>query len=130
MKVLPFKIPKPEFDALIYQEDNDDFFFEGDYHLKSQAGRYDPNTQSWVIDDVTSPCIDSGDPDSPIGQEPFPNGGIINMGAYGGTSEASKSFFGEPICEIIIAGDINGDCKVDLKDFALIAIHWLWEDGF
>lgn len=28
MKVLPFKIPKPEFDALIYQEDNDDFFFD------------------------------------------------------------------------------------------------------
>ena len=28
MKVLPFKIPKPEFDALIYQEDNGDFFFD------------------------------------------------------------------------------------------------------
>ena len=28
MKVLPFKIPKPEFDALIYQEDNSDFFFD------------------------------------------------------------------------------------------------------
>ena len=28
---------------------------------------------------------------SPIGPEPFPNGGLINMGAYGGTTQASKS---------------------------------------
>ncbi len=63
----------------------------GDYHLKSQAGRWDPASQSWVIDDVTSPCIDSGDPSTPIGMEPPPNGGIINMGAYGGTAQASKS---------------------------------------
>jgi hypothetical protein len=66
---------------------------------------------------------------SPVGQEPFPNGGIVNMGAYGGTAQASKSYFGEPICQIIIAGDINGDCKVDFNDFALMAAHWL-EDGY
>jgi len=69
----------------------DDFFVVGDYHLKSQAGRWDPNSASWVADDVTSPCIDAGDPNSPIGDEPEPNGGIINMGVYGGTTEASKS---------------------------------------
>jgi len=63
----------------------------GDYHLKSQAERFDPDTQSWVIDDVASPCIDAGDPNSPVAFEPNPNGGIINMGAYGGTAEASKS---------------------------------------
>jgi hypothetical protein len=62
-----------------------------DYHLKSQAGRWDPQSESWVVDDVTSPCIDAGDPATPIGLEPVPNGGIINMGAYGGTGEASKS---------------------------------------
>ncbi|MCJ7777467.1 MAG: hypothetical protein MUP16_04045, partial [Sedimentisphaerales bacterium] len=99
----------------------------GDYHLKSQAGRWDANSASWVKDDVTSPCIDAGDPASPIGLEPFPNGGIINMGAYGGTAEASKSYFGQPLCETIVAGDINGDCKVDFKDFALMAFHWLEE---
>ncbi len=104
---------------------NDDFWVDGDYHLKSQAGRWDRMTQSWVKDDVTSPCIDSGDPMSPIGQEPFPNGGCINTGAYGGTTEASKSYFGEPVCETIIAGDINGDCKVNLADFAIMALHWL-----
>jgi predicted outer membrane repeat protein len=66
-------------------------WINGDYHLKSQAGRWDPNSQTWVMDDVTSPCIDAGDPNTPVGDEPFPNGGRINMGAYGGTIEASKS---------------------------------------
>jgi hypothetical protein len=103
-------------------------WIDGDCHLKSQAGRWDPKTQSWVKDDVTSPCIDAGDPMSPIGLEPFPNGGRINMGAYGGTAEASKSYFGEPLCETIVAGDINGDCRVDFADFAILAEHWL-EDG-
>jgi len=64
---------------------------DGDYHLKSQAGRWNLNSQSWIFDDVTSPCIDSGDPNMPVGEEPEPNGGRINMGAYGGTQEASKS---------------------------------------
>jgi parallel beta-helix repeat protein len=104
---------------------NDDYWVDGDYHLKSQAGRYDPNTETWIKDDVTSPCIDAGNPMSPIGHEPFPNGGIINMGAYGGTAEASKSYFGESVCETIVAGDINGDCKVDFTDFAIMALHWL-----
>ncbi len=97
----------------------------GDYHLKSRAGRWDANEARWVIDEVTSPCIDAGDPMTPIGLEPFPNGGIVNMGAYGGTAEASKSYFGEPVCETIVAGDINGDCKVNFEDFRLMALHWL-----
>ena len=104
-------------------------FFEGDYHLKSQAGRWDPNTQSWVQDANTSPCIDKGNPNSPIGLEPFPNGGRINMGAYGGTPEASKSYFGRPPCQIIIAGDVNGDCKVNWLDFQLLALHWLRDEN-
>jgi hypothetical protein len=104
---------------------NDDFWVDGDYHLKSQASRWDPKTQAWVMDDVTSPCIDAGDPNSPISHEPFPNGGRINMGAYGGTAESSKSYFGKLPCETIIAGDINGDCRVDFKDFTLMASHWL-----
>jgi predicted outer membrane repeat protein len=109
------------------EDANDDFWVDGNYHLKSQAGRWDANEARWTIDEVTSPCIDAGDPMSPVGFEPFPNGGIINMGAYGGTSEASKSYFGKPSCETIIAGDINGDCKVNFLDFWLMALHWLEE---
>ncbi|KPJ91014.1 MAG: hypothetical protein AMJ53_12505 [Gammaproteobacteria bacterium SG8_11] len=97
----------------------------GDYHLKSQGGRWNQSSQTWVKDAGTSPCIDAGNPHSPVGFEPFPNGGRINMGAYGGTPEASKSYFGNPICETIVAGDINGDCKVNFLDFQLLALHWL-----
>jgi hypothetical protein len=63
----------------------------GDIHLKSQAGRWDHITGTRVKDRDHSPCIDAGDPNSPIGDEPFPNGGRVNMGAYGGTDEASLS---------------------------------------
>jgi len=96
----------------------------GDYHVKSQGGRWDANEGRWTTDEATSPCINAGDPRTPIGLEPFPNGGIINMGAYGGTAEASKSWFGEPRCEVIVAGDVNGDCRVDFLDFRLMALHW------
>ena len=96
----------------------------GDYRLKSQAGRWDPLSESWTQDDVTSPCIDAGDPMSPIGLELFPNGGFINMGAYGGMTEAGKSYFGQPACESIVAGDLNGDCQVDRADLEIMALHW------
>jgi hypothetical protein len=108
---------------------NDDIWVDGDYHLKSQAGRWEPNSGSWVQDDVTSPCIDAGNPMDPIGLEPFPNGGIINMGAYGGTVEASKSYFGRPICEVIVSGDVNGDCIVNFLDFRIMALHWLQDNN-
>jgi parallel beta-helix repeat protein len=104
------------------------FVDSGDYHLKSQAGRWEPSSQAWVQDEVTSLCIDAGNTNSPIGFEPFPNGGIINMGAYGSTSEASKSYFGGPVCEIIVAGDVNGDCKVNFLDFRLMALNWLRDE--
>jgi hypothetical protein len=100
-------------------------WYPGDFHLKSQAGRWDTAGESWVQDDVTSPGIDAGDPDDPVGYELFPNGGIVNMGAYGGTYEGSKSYFGGPVCDTHFAGDINGDCRIDLLDFYFITLHWL-----
>lgn len=63
----------------------------GDFHLRSAAGRYDPESGRWVASGETSPCIDAGDPLSPVGNETAPNGGRINLGAYGGTAEASRS---------------------------------------
>jgi len=95
-----------------------------DYHLKSQAGRWDTLSEGWTQDDVTSPCIDAGDPLSPIGPEPFPNGGFVNMGAYGGTTQAGNSYFGGPPCNYIVAGDLNGDCQVDHADLEIMALHW------
>ena len=66
-------------------------WIEGDYHLRSQTGRWDPASESWVLDEITSPCIDAGDPNALVNDESEPNGGRINLGAYGGTAEASKS---------------------------------------
>jgi predicted outer membrane repeat protein len=103
---------------------NDDFWVDGDVHLKSRAGRWDPVSESWVKDDEDSPCIDAGDPSGPIGDELSPNGGIANLGAYGGTTEASKSYFGEPVCETRMAGDVNGDCKVDFEDLLIVLSQW------
>ena len=81
------------------------------------------------MDTSTSPAIDAGDISDPIGYELFPNGGIINIGAYGGTDEASKSYFGTTPCTTIVAGDINGDCKVDFKDFAFMGNNWLEDNN-
>ncbi|MGB2864176.1 MAG: right-handed parallel beta-helix repeat-containing protein, partial [Sedimentisphaerales bacterium] len=71
----------------------------GDYHLKSEGWRWNTNSESWTYDNVTSRCIDAGDPISPLGDElmsaprdPDNEYGInlyINMGAYGGTYQAS-----------------------------------------
>ncbi|MBN2593726.1 MAG: C10 family peptidase [Sedimentisphaerales bacterium] len=62
-----------------------------DYHLASRTGRWDPMSRNWIKDMITSPCVDAGDANTPVNLEPYPNGGIVNMGAYGGTEEASKS---------------------------------------
>lgn len=72
-------------------ETEDVVWTAGDYHLRSQAGRWDPAAQMWTPDEVTSPCIDGGDPSGGAAQEPVPSGGLINLGAYGGTAAASKS---------------------------------------
>ena len=73
----------------------------GDYHLKSQAGRWDPYSASWLIDDVTSLCIDAGEANSDWTAELWPHGKRINMGAYGGTQQASMSLstVGHPLSE-------------------------------
>ncbi len=92
----------------------------GDYHLKSQAGRWDANSESWVQDAVTSPCIDAGNPGCPLGDEPAPNGNRRNMGAYGGIAEASKS----PANWRSIA-DMNNDRILDYNDLKVFAGYWL-----
>ncbi|MHC4623975.1 MAG: right-handed parallel beta-helix repeat-containing protein [Planctomycetota bacterium] len=74
--------------------DADPYFADADnsdFHLKSEIGRWDPCSETWVRDDVTSPCIDGGDPNSDCSAEPSPHGSRINMGAFGDTTEASKS---------------------------------------
>jgi hypothetical protein len=94
----------------------------GDFHLKSEAGRWDPDSQSWVKDGVSSPCIDTGDPDSDWRAELWPHGGHINIGAYGGTPETSMSLWDAgSIADLNIDGEIGG------KDMKLLTDKWLFE---
>ncbi len=66
-------------------------YVAGDYHLQSKAGHWNPKTLAWILDEVTSLCIDAGDPNAVFNLEPMPNGGRANLGAYGGTVEASRT---------------------------------------
>jgi len=61
----------------------------GDFHVKSKYGRF--KNGQFVMDDVSSPAIDAGNPASDFSNEPQPNGGRVNLGCYGNTAEASKS---------------------------------------
>jgi hypothetical protein len=103
----------------------------------------------WVHDTVTSPCIDAGDPNSDWKSELWPHGKRINIGAYGGTQQASKSLsmagniadFDNDgfiniydlwaftnkwlVSEILIKEDMDSNGIVDFADFALFAENWL-----
>ncbi|MDA0990848.1 MAG: right-handed parallel beta-helix repeat-containing protein, partial [Verrucomicrobia bacterium] len=60
-----------------------------DFHLQSEDGR--PTPTGLVFDDVTSPCVDAGNPADPCDEEPQFEPCRIDMGAYGGTQQASGS---------------------------------------
>ena len=120
---------------------------EGDYHLKSQGWRWNADSKSWTYDDVTSRCIDAGNPGEPLGDEPLtvprdPEGiwgeNIrINMGAYGGTMQASMAptpfALGLPPPDIghseighwALLADLNNDGIVDMADVAGQVQDWL-----
>jgi hypothetical protein len=100
-------------------ETADDVWVHGDYHLKSEAGRRDDNAGQWVIDGVTSPCLDAGDPTDAADGELYPNGGAVNMGRYGGTLHASLSVNAGGR-----AADLDFDGPVTLADFAMLASDW------
>ena len=131
----------------------------GDYYLKSEGWRWESERKVWTWDEVTSPCIDAGNAGSPLRDELLtipddPNNEWgenvrINMGAFGGTAEASMALPGWGLLadltndRIVDFNDVavfvqywveSGDCipsdlnrneSVDFADFALIAFHWL-----
>ena len=99
----------------------------------------DPNDDFWVPF-THSPCIDAGDPCSVYSAELWPHGKRINMGAYGGTAEASRGcgsiydlqvmaadwLQADSVTDIIPYPD--GDGIVDLRDYAFLVLHWLWAE--
>lgn len=115
----------------------DPFFVDsnnGDYRLKSEGWRYSSGSGQWTWDDVTSPCIDAGNPGTPLGDElmtvardPDNLYGInlrVNMGAYGGTAQASMAPHGWALL-----GDLNNDGCVDGEDLAGQVEDWLMSDN-
>ncbi len=102
----------------------------GDFHLKSRAWRWDRLLNRWTYDAVTSPCIDAGNPGWPLGDEPVtvpddPDRAAamnwrINVGAYGGTAEASLASSGWALL-----ADMNNDGAVDWLDLAHMTAAWM-----
>jgi hypothetical protein len=103
---------------------------EGDYHLRSEGWRWNTEGQSWTYDFVTSRCADAGNPGAALRDELLsvprdPNNvwGVnlrINMGAYGGTNQASM-----PPHDWALSADLNNDGTVNFVDFAYQTQDWL-----
>ena len=104
-----------------------------DYHLKSQGwswSEYLIHGSHWTYDYVSSRCIDAGNPGSPLDDELLtipddPNHlwGVnlrINMGAFGGTAQASM-----PPYDWVLLGDLTNDGTVGYEDLAWQIKDWL-----
>ncbi|HEX41716.1 MAG TPA: hypothetical protein ENN81_06600 [Phycisphaerales bacterium] len=129
----------------------------GDFHLKSEGWRWDLRRGVWTWDGLTSRCIDAGAPGLSLGQEPLTvpddpdnewgRNVRIDMGAYGGTSEASMAphrwalpsdLSNDGIVNLAdiatlledwaggwLLCDLNGDGAADMGDIELLASQWL-----
>jgi hypothetical protein len=97
-----------------------------DYHLKSAGWRWDQSVNQWTWDNVTSRCIDAGNPGWPLGDEPITldvdplnrwgENLRIDMGMYGGTPEASM-----PPYDWALLADLDNDGKVGFADYSYLA---------
>jgi len=120
----------PCFVRLGYWGIDDLTLIEGDYHLKSEGWRWNTEGKSWTYDYITSRCIDAGNPGARLGGElmsvprdPDNIWGVnlrINMGAYGGTGQASMPPHGWTLL-----ADLNNDGTVNFLDFAHQTQDWL-----
>jgi len=75
-----------------------------------------------TLDATQSPAIDRGAAGDPFAREPAPNGGFINIGAYGNTEQASKS----PLAFVFVLAPNGGEAIHQRAEFD---IRWR-EDGF
>ncbi len=105
-------------------------YIPGDYHLMSQGLRWDDSLADdpiWVSDAITSLCTDAGDPGLALGQEvvtldPFGSGVLnarINMGAYGGTYQASIAPQGFSIPADVLIPEIESSAA------PIVSVRWL-----
>ncbi len=124
LSVNPRFVSNGTWDSKDTTDTTDDSWVNGDYHLRSQAGRWDANDRSWVVDGETSRCIDAGDPSSTWTAELWPNGARINLGVHGGTAQASMSSSG-----VGLLTDLDFDDSVGSPDLMLFSESWLTEQA-
>lgn len=109
----------------------------GDFHPKSPQGRF--LNGAWTNDAERSPLIDAGAPGWTADLEPPPNGGYINIGAHGGTGQASMTQTNPPWLQCIalneggvlsgsvrlywLHGGMPGDTRVQL-DYSMNEVNW------
>ncbi|MFA0823533.1 MAG: disaggregatase related repeat-containing protein [Methanomethylovorans sp.] len=105
-----------------------------DYHLKSTVGHY--SSGSWVTDSTSSALIDAGYSGSSYSSEPSPNGGVINIGRYGNTAQASKSVSSASTTDAVpvanagadqnvtIGSDVNFDGSASTDDNGIASYSW------
>jgi len=112
---------------------------DSDFHLKSEWGTYDParaaaGQDPWVTyPGEQSPAIDMGAwEDGWVGDEPENNGNRLDMGAYGGTAQASKS--PDTFIQLLLPRNFEKrlpDQAVYVRwnatsDIAKVRIEWRW----
>ena len=78
---------------------------EGFSIIPSIPGRPVALTPVETLDATQSPAIDRGAAGDPFAREPMPNGGFINIGAYGNTEQASKS----PLAYVMVLAPNGGE---------------------
>ena len=104
----------------------DDAWVDGwNWHLISKWGRWpgwgvwdEEEDGEWEHELDVAPGIDWGDANSDYSKEPFPNGHRINLGAYGGTVQASKSndpAFGPAIIIDGLADDVTAGTTMEIE---------------
>ena len=109
----------------------------GDFHEKSLAGSFHGGSLAPVLgssglpvvpavnltaDTSESPAIDRGDPTFSYASEPAPNGGYVNLGAYGDTAQASIS----PTSYVLVLRPVNGSTLIEGESFN---ITWRSQDS-
>ena len=73
-------------------------------------------TGTLIADAVQSPAIDRGDAADDYSLEPAPNGGFINLGAFGNTSQASLS----PLQYVMVIDPDGGEVWPALQPFDIV----------
>ncbi len=101
-----------------------------DYHLRSEGWQWNESSEQWTWDEVTSRCIDAGNPGLSVGNElitldvdplnRFGQNLRINMGGYGGTAEASM-----PPYDWALLSDMTNDGICNISDLVVFITLWL-----